>query len=208
MQLAFDGGGSLKPEGMALAGVASAKGGNAGMALALFGLGASPSAAQVPIDLRAEMAKTASIIDLTSISGEIAGEPVEGSAHFDMSGEQPRFNLAATAGTVSLPALLGSLVAWQRHAVDRNAAGLDQSERLRRLAGAWLCPRGARQCRRRDQDRSEHAQPRRAIPGSGRHADRQCERAVGSRSPICRGVCSAAPSLPQARLSPRAPAPS
>ena len=40
MQLAFDGEGSLKPEGMALAGVASAKGGNAGMALALFGLGA------------------------------------------------------------------------------------------------------------------------------------------------------------------------
>ena len=114
MQLAFDGEGSLKPEGMALAGVASAKGGNAGMALALFGLGASPSAAAVPLDLSAEMAKTASIIDLKSISGEVDGVPIIGSAQFDLSSEQPRFNLAAKTDFASLPALLGSLVAWQR----------------------------------------------------------------------------------------------
>ncbi len=114
MRLAFDGEGSLKPEGMALAGVASAKGGNAGMALALFGLGASPSAAAVPLDLSAEVAKTASVIDLTSISGEIDGVPITGSAHFDLGGEQPRFNLTAKADFASLPALLGSLVAWQR----------------------------------------------------------------------------------------------
>lgn len=114
MQLAFDGQGSLKPEGMALAGVTSAKGGNAGMALALFGLGASPSATQVPLDLRADVAKAASVIDLTSISGAVDGVPVTGSAHFDLSGEQPRFNLAAKADFASLPALLGSLVAWQR----------------------------------------------------------------------------------------------
>ena len=114
MQLAFDGEGSLKPEGMALAGVASAKGRNAGMALALFGLGASPSASAVPLDLSAEVAKTASVIDLTSISGEVDGVPITGSAHFDLGGEQPRFNLAAKADFASLPALLGSLVAWQR----------------------------------------------------------------------------------------------
>jgi hypothetical protein len=114
MQLTFDGEGSLRPEGMALAGVASAKGGNAGMALALFGLGASPSAAQVPLDLSAEVAKTASVIDLTSISGEVDGVPVAGSARFDLGGEQPRFNLSAKTDFASLPALLGSLVAWQR----------------------------------------------------------------------------------------------
>jgi hypothetical protein len=114
MRMAFDGEASLKPDGIALAGVASAKGGNTGMALALFGLGASPSAAAVPLDLSAEVTKTFSIIDFTSISGEIAGEPVEGRAHFDLSGEQPRFNLTAKADFASLPALLGSLVAWQR----------------------------------------------------------------------------------------------
>ena len=114
MQLAFDGAGSLKPEGMALAGVASAKGGNAGMALALFGLGASPSAVEVPLDLSAEVAKTASVIDLTSISGEVDGVRVNGNARFDLSGAQPRFNLAAKTDFASFPALLGSLVAWQR----------------------------------------------------------------------------------------------
>ena len=69
---------------------------------------------QVPLDLSAEVAKTASVIDLTSISGEIDGVPITGSAHFDLGGEQPRFNLAAKADFASLPALLGSLVAWQR----------------------------------------------------------------------------------------------
>jgi hypothetical protein len=114
MKVAFDGEGSLKPDGMSLAGVASAKGGNAGMALALFGLGASPAAATVPLDLSAEVAKTASIVDLKSISGEVDGVRVGGSAHFDMSGDQPQFNLAAKVEFASLPALLGSLVAWQR----------------------------------------------------------------------------------------------
>ena len=75
---------------------------------------ASPSAAQVPLDLSAEVAKTASVIDLTSISGEVDGVPITGSAHFDLGGEQPRFNLAAKTDFASLPALLGSLVAWQR----------------------------------------------------------------------------------------------
>ena len=184
MQLAFDGEGSLKPEGMALAGVASAKGGNAGMALALFGLGASPSAAQVPIDLRAEMAKTASIIDLKSISGDDCRRA---------GGRQRAFRYERRAAALQsrgngrhrlAPVVARLARRLATHAVDRNAAGLDQSERLRRLAGARLRPRGDRQCRRRDQAQGEHAQPRRAIPGSRRHADRQCERggAHGHRS--------------------------
>src|SRR4029077_2265705 len=72
LQLVFDGQGSSKPEGVALAGQASAKSGNAGAALALLGFGDSPSAAGVPLDLRANVLKAASSIDLESISGEIA----------------------------------------------------------------------------------------------------------------------------------------
>jgi uncharacterized protein involved in outer membrane biogenesis len=113
LQIAFDGQGSLQTEGVALAGQASAKSGNAGMALALLGLDASPSA-NVSLDLRADVMKTAGSIDFKSISGEIAGEPVGGSAHFDTSAEKTRFRIAADAGSVSLPALLGSLIAWQR----------------------------------------------------------------------------------------------
>ena len=113
LQLAFDGEGSLQPEGVALSGQASAKSGNAGMALALLGLDASPSAA-VPLDLRADVVKTAGSIEFKSISGEIAGEPVGGSASFDTSGNKTRFTVAADTGSVSLPSLLGSLIAWQR----------------------------------------------------------------------------------------------
>ncbi|MGH6824568.1 AsmA family protein [Methyloceanibacter sp.] len=113
LQIAFDGQGSLQPEGVALAGQASAKSTNAGLALVLLGLDASPSA-DVPLDLRADVVKTAGSVDFKSISGEIAGEPVEGSAHFDTNGDRTRFRVAADAGTVSLPALLGSLIAWQR----------------------------------------------------------------------------------------------
>ena len=113
LQLVFDGQGSSKPDGATLAGQVSAKSANAGVALALLGLGASPSAG-VPLDVRAEIAKTATSIDFKSISGEIAGGSVQGTVHIDMSSEQPRFTATAKAASVSLPALLGSLVAWQR----------------------------------------------------------------------------------------------
>jgi uncharacterized protein involved in outer membrane biogenesis len=112
LQLVFDGQGSSTADGAALAGQVSAKSGNASVALALLGLGASPSA--VPLDLRADVARTATSIDFKSISGAIAGGPVQGNLHIDMSGEQPRFTATARAASVSLPALLGSLVAWQR----------------------------------------------------------------------------------------------
>ena len=65
-------------------------------------------------DLRADVVKTAGSIDLKSISGEIAGGPVAGSARFDTRGDKTRFSIAANAGSVSLPSLLGSLIAWQR----------------------------------------------------------------------------------------------
>jgi uncharacterized protein involved in outer membrane biogenesis len=114
LQLTFDGQGSSKADSLALAGEASAKSGNAGVVFALLGLDAFPSAAEVPLDLHADVVKTASSIDLKSISGQIAGDPVQGSAHIDLDGEQPRFTVAAKVVSVSLPSLLGSFVAWQR----------------------------------------------------------------------------------------------
>ncbi|MGC2409212.1 MAG: AsmA family protein [Methyloceanibacter sp.] len=114
LQASFDGQGSLKPAGVALAGQLSAKSNNAALALVLMGLDASPSASGVPLDLRAGLAKTGQGIDFQSISGQIAGEAVQGAAHFDASGEKTRFTLRVNVASVSLPSLLGSLVAWQR----------------------------------------------------------------------------------------------
>ncbi len=48
------------------------------------------------------------------ITGSIAGENVTGTAHFDLGGAKTRFALSGSAGTISLPSLLGVLVAWHR----------------------------------------------------------------------------------------------
>ena len=114
MTIAFDGQGALKDEGMALTGKGQATSPNAAVALLLLGLETSPGATGVPLNLRADVAKTGSRIELKTISGEIAGEPVQGSVRFDVSGDKTSFSLDANAGKVSLPILLGSLVAWQR----------------------------------------------------------------------------------------------
>jgi uncharacterized protein involved in outer membrane biogenesis len=113
-QASFDGNGSLKPEGLALNGQAAAKTGNAALALALLGLEPAPSATGVPLDLRAEIVKAPQSLDVKAISGEIAGQAVQGSGHFDLGGDKMRFSLNADADYVSLPALLGSLIAWRR----------------------------------------------------------------------------------------------
>ncbi|MGB6968023.1 MAG: AsmA family protein, partial [Methyloceanibacter sp.] len=114
LQAAFEGEGSLQPDGITLVGQASAKSGDASLALLLLGLESSPSAAGVPLDLRASIAKTGPIVDFSDISGQAADEAVRGSAHFDLSGDKTRFSLSAKLTSVSLPSLLGSLVAWQR----------------------------------------------------------------------------------------------
>ena len=114
LQLVFDGQGASKPDGLAFAGQASAKSNYAGVALALLGLGASPSAADMPLDLSAHVSKSGTSLDFNSVSGQIAGSPVQGNVSIDMNGEKQRFSVNAKAASASLPALLGSLVAWQR----------------------------------------------------------------------------------------------
>ena len=114
IEVAFVGEGSLKPNGLALAGKGAVVSRDASAALTLLGFEAPPSAANIPLSLRLDLTKQASTVDLAAINGSIAGESVTGTAHFDLSGAKTRFALSGSAGTISLPSLLGVLVAWHR----------------------------------------------------------------------------------------------
>jgi hypothetical protein len=114
IEVAFVGQGSLQPSGLALAGKGAVVSQDASAALTLLGFEAPPSAAAVPLSLRLDFTKQASTVDLKGITGSIAGENVAGTAHLDLSGAKTRFALSGSAGTISLPSLLGVLVAWHR----------------------------------------------------------------------------------------------
>jgi len=114
IEVAFVGQGSLQPSGLAAAGKAAVVSQDASAALTLLGFEAPPSAAGVPLSLRLDVTKQASTVDLNAVTGSIAGEAVAGTAHLDLSGAKTRFALSGSAGTLSLPSLLGVLVAWHR----------------------------------------------------------------------------------------------
>jgi hypothetical protein len=114
MDMAFEGHGSLQDSGIALAGKGSATSKDASLALMLVGLEAPPSTAGVPLSLRGDLVKQGPNIDLAEVTGFVADQAVDGTAHFDKSGGKTRFKLTANADSVSLPSLLGVLVAWQR----------------------------------------------------------------------------------------------
>ena len=114
IEVAFVGHGSLQPSGLALAGKGAVVSRDASAALTLLGFEAPPSAANVPLSLKLDLTKQASSVDLAGITGSIADEPVAGSAHFDLGGAKTRFALSGSAGSISLPSLLGVLVAWHR----------------------------------------------------------------------------------------------
>lgn len=114
IDVAFSGEGALQESGFAFTGRGAVVSQDAALALMLTGVEVPPSAAGVPLQLRFDIAKQGGSLDLTGISGSIDGEAVEGRVGFDFSGAKPRFALSADAGSVSLPSLLGMLVAWQR----------------------------------------------------------------------------------------------
>lgn len=114
IEVAFVGQGSLQQSGLALAGKGAVVSQDASAALTLLGFEAPPSAAAVPLSLRLDFTKQASTVDLNTITGSIGGENVAGTAHLDFSGAKTRFALSGSAGTISLPSLLGVLVAWHR----------------------------------------------------------------------------------------------
>ena len=114
IEIAFVGEGSLQPAGLSLAGKGAVVSKDASAALALVGLESPPSASGVPLSLRLDITKQGGTIGLTGIAGSIAGENVTGSAELDRSGAKTRFSLTGRAENVSLPSLLGVLVAWHR----------------------------------------------------------------------------------------------
>ena len=114
MKMAFDGTGSLRDNGMALTGKGTAASGDAALALALLGLEAPPSASSVPLALSASVNKTGPALVFDKITGTIAGEPVQGTARLDLGGARTKLSVTATADYISLPSLLGTLVAWHR----------------------------------------------------------------------------------------------
>ncbi len=114
IEVAFVGEGSLQPSGLALAGKGAVVSKDAMAALTLLGLESPPSASGVPLSLRLDVVKQGGTVDLNGIAGSIAGEKVTGSVRLDRSGATTRFDLKAAAGSMSLPSLLGVLVAWHR----------------------------------------------------------------------------------------------
>lgn len=114
LQLSFDGNGAVRQEGLALNGFASVATEDASLALPLLGIDPPPSAQGVPLSIRANIAKEAGQVDLEQVKANVAGEPIEGNAHFDRVDALTRFDIAATGGRISLPALLGVLIAWER----------------------------------------------------------------------------------------------
>jgi uncharacterized protein involved in outer membrane biogenesis len=114
MKLTLVGQGSVQDSGTNFSGKASLTSQDASLALMLLGFEAPPSAAGVPLSLHGDILKQASSFDLAAVGGTVAGQPVAGSAHFDTSGAKTRFSIGATSDYVSLPSLLGVLVAWQR----------------------------------------------------------------------------------------------
>jgi uncharacterized protein involved in outer membrane biogenesis len=111
---AFGGQGSIQPNGLAFTGKGAVVSRDAGVALTLLGFEAPPSSTGVPLQFHFDIAKQGPSLDLSGITGSIAESAVSGSAHFDTSGAKTRFALKADTDAVSLPSLLGVLVAWHR----------------------------------------------------------------------------------------------
>ncbi|MGI8852461.1 MAG: AsmA family protein [Methyloceanibacter sp.] len=114
MQLAFEGSGALPDSGLALTGKASIATQDASLVLPMAGLDAPPSATNIPLTLTADVVKQGDSLTFAPIKATIDGEALEGSAKFLLGGDKTRFTLQANTTTVSLPSLLGVLVAWQR----------------------------------------------------------------------------------------------
>jgi hypothetical protein len=112
--IAFSGQGSMQPSGLAFTGKSAIVSRDASLALMLGGFEAPPSAAGVPLQLLFDLVKQGPAMELKGLRGAIAGESVVGDARLDFAGDKPRFTISASAGSISLPSLLGVLVAWQR----------------------------------------------------------------------------------------------
>ena len=123
LKLEFEGIGALKDDGTTFNGFASVSTDDASLALPLLELDPPPSSHGVPLSISANVARQAGTIDLEQIKATVMDEPIEGSAHFDRTGAVTKFDIAATAERISLPALMGLFVAWERTASTEDMLG-------------------------------------------------------------------------------------
>ncbi|MDX2318291.1 MAG: AsmA family protein [Hyphomicrobiaceae bacterium] len=114
MQLTFEGEGALKEPGLSLDGQASIVTQDASLVLPLIGLDAPPSATGVSLTLSADVVKEGGVLDLDAVKAKVGGDAIDGTAHFKLGESKTRFSVTANADRVSLPAVLGPLVAWER----------------------------------------------------------------------------------------------
>ncbi|ODA68993.1 putative assembly protein [Methyloligella halotolerans] len=124
LEASFAGEGAYGDETLTLQGQLSARTDDAAMVLALAGVSVPPSARDLPVDLRGKLTKKPGEIHLYPLNGQIGSESVELGAHI-LTDKKPETEvyLDATADTVSLPALLGPLVAWERTASTEELLG-------------------------------------------------------------------------------------
>jgi uncharacterized protein involved in outer membrane biogenesis len=114
VNLSFTGDGSLQGSALSLNGDVAAKTDDAALLIGLSGLEVPPSAKSVPVTLDATLSKQAKTIDLAPVSLTLGKDSVQGEAHLRFSAAGPEFSLDANADSLSLPSLLGVLVAWER----------------------------------------------------------------------------------------------
>jgi hypothetical protein len=54
------------------------------------------------------------VIDFDAVKAKLGDDSIDGKAHFELGGAKTQFSITANADRISLPALLGPLVAWER----------------------------------------------------------------------------------------------
>lgn len=123
LRASFAGEGAYADETLTLQGQLSARTDDAAMLLALTGVAVPPSARDLPVDVRGKLTKKKDEIHLYPLNGRIGDEAVELGVHVLMNEPETEVYLDASADTVSLPALFGPLVAWERTASTEELLG-------------------------------------------------------------------------------------
>ena len=146
---------------------------DASQALTLLGFEAPPSAAAVPLQLRFDLDQAGPADRSQGASpATIAGEDVSGSAHFDLGGAKTRFALSGSADTVSLPSLLGVLVAWHRTPSTEEMLGAIGSGASEVWPSRGFSLGPIEKAEGEITLKAEYAGPRLGRQGARRHADR------------------------------------
>jgi hypothetical protein len=115
LTISVNGQGALQNDALTMHARLGAKTADAGLLVGLTGLKVSPAARAVPLDLNGTLTSKTGEIALSSISGTVGQQHVAGSIRLLRHKKQkPELFLDLSGDTVSLPGLLGTLIAWDR----------------------------------------------------------------------------------------------